>query len=382
MSELIRPFRAAVPDADLADLGERLRNTRWPEPATVSDWSQGVPLTYLQEVCRYWEEEYDWRAFEAHLNSFPQYLTEIDGVDIHFLHVRSPEPDALPVILTHGWPGSIAEFTDVIGPLTDPVAHGGDASEAISLVVPSLPGFGFSGKPTGTGWNREHIADAWAELMDRLDYDRYGTQGGDWGASVSTRIASRFPEHVAGVHLNLLIVGPAPGQVEFSPDELAYIEKSKRAQEEHGRWQEGYRAQQSTRPQTLGYGLTDSPAGQCAWILEKFHDWADCDGDPVAAFGMDRLLDNIALYWLTATGTSSARIYWEAPPGAPSPQVDVPAGTSIFPKELGHPFRPWAERVYPELCYWNELDKGGHFAAFEQPELFIKELRSFFKLVR
>jgi pimeloyl-ACP methyl ester carboxylesterase len=384
MTDAIRPFRVDIADADLDDLRSRLARTRWPEAETVADWSQGVPLAYLQDVCRYWHDEFDWRASEAALNQYPQFLTEIDGLDIHFLHVRSPEPDALPLVLTHGWPGSIMEFLDVIGPLTDPVAHGGDAADAFHLVMPSLPGFGFSGKPSSTGWNRERIADAWAVLMDRLGYDSFTAQGGDWGASVSNHLGARHPEHVAGIHLNLVTVGPRPGQTEFTEEEQALLSATMTDErmQHHMMWEMGYVHQQRTRPQTLGYGLTDSPSGQCAWVLEKFKAWTDCDGDPVRAFGMDRLLENIAVYWFTATATSSARLYWEGQPGPFLGQVDIPVGASIFPKEIGRPSRYWAEKTYSDLRYWNELDRGGHFAAFEQPELFVQELRANFRLVR
>jgi pimeloyl-ACP methyl ester carboxylesterase len=382
MTAEVTPFDIAVPQSDIDDLSERLVRTRWAEREPVSDWSQGVPVDYLREFCRYWRQDYDWRAFEARLNSFSNFRTEIDGLDIHFLHIRSPEPDAFPVIMTHGWPGSVAEFLDVIGPLTDPVAHGGVASDAVHLVVPSLPGFGFSGKPTASGWTRERIADSWAVLMTRLGYERFGAQGGDWGASISNRLAHQHPDRVAGIHLNLLPTMPAPGQTVFTDDERAVLDLATKAFQESGRWEIGYRAQQSTRPQTLGYGLVDSPAGQCAWILEKFYAWTDCDNDPVAAFGADRLLDNIALYWYTATGASSARMYWESPPSPYNPRVTVPVGTTIFPRELARPFRPWAELTYPNICYWNEVERGGHFAAFEQPDIFVDEVRNFFRLVR
>jgi pimeloyl-ACP methyl ester carboxylesterase len=382
MSDQVTPFRIEIADADLADLRDRLRRTRWPEPATVADWSQGVPLAYLQEFCRYWAEDYQWRVREQGLNRFPQFRTTIDGVGIHFLHVRSPEPDALPVVLTHGWPGSVIEFLDVIGPLTDPLAHGGEARDACHLVVPSLPGYGFSDRPTTTGWGRERIADAWATLMARLGYERYAAQGGDWGSGISSLLGARHPEHVAGVHVNFVFGRPDPKQEDFTDEERAAL-ADLRAQNEHLlRWESGYRIQQASRPQTLGYGLTDSPAGQCAWILEKFHSWSDCDGDPVAAFGADRILDNISLYWLTATAVSSARLYWEAQPAAFGAEVAVPSGVSVFPKEILRPYRPWVERSYKDLRYWHELDRGGHFAAFEQPELFVQELRNFFRLVR
>jgi pimeloyl-ACP methyl ester carboxylesterase len=378
----ISPFLVSFSDEDLTELRFRLERTRWPEPATVDDWSQGVPLDYLQEICRYWREDYDWRACEARLNALPQFKTEIDGLDIHFLHVRSPQPDAFPVVLTHGWPGSVVEFLDVIGPLTDPVAYGGKAEDALHLVIPSLPGFGFSARPRETGWNRERIADAWAVLMDRLGYEQYGAQGGDWGASISNHLAVRHPSHVAGIHLNMVTAGPPPGKTDFTDDERRLLAAGAKRMEYHLNWENGYVHQQRTRPQTLGYGLTDSPAGQCAWILEKFKAWGDCDGDPVKAFSADRLLDNITVYWLTATATSSARLYWEGQPAPFNQTVTVPVGGTIFPKEISRPDRHWAELAYPDLRYWNEVDRGGHFAAFEQPDLFVLELRNFFRLVR
>jgi epoxide hydrolase len=267
-------------------------------------------------------------------------------------------------------------------PAVDPVAHDGDASDAFHLVVPSLPGFGFSGKPTTTGWGRERIADAWAVLMARLGYHRFAAQGGDWGASVANHLALRHPERLAGIHLNLVSVGPPVDESERGGEEEERMTAHRAAQGRHAQWEVGYLHQQRTRPQTLGYGLADSPAGQCAWILEKFKAWADCSGDPVAAFGADRLLDNISVYWLTATATSSARLYWEAQPAAFNTPVDVPMGGSIFPKEFGRPQRRWAEQVYTELRYWNELDRGGHFAAFEQPAVFVDEVRNCFRLMR
>jgi epoxide hydrolase len=374
----IEAFAPDVSDADLDELRDRLRRTRWPDEATVPDWSQGVPLDYLQELCRYWSEGYDWRARQAQLAGLPQFRTEIDDVVIHFLQVRSPEPNALPLILTHGWPGSFLEFVPVIPPLTDPVAHGGEAGDAFHVVVPSLPGYGWSGAPRSTGWGIEHIADAWAELMDRLGYQRYGAQGGDWGAAVTTRLAQQHPDSLVGIHLNMLTARPPKGQTEFTPAEQKALATGLHYQQ----WEAGYSTQQSTRPQTLGYSLTDSPAGQCAWILEKFWAWSDCDGDPVKFFGADRLLDNITLYWLTRTATSSARLYWESFRAFRTSDVNVPVGASMFPKEIVQVPRHWAEQAYRDLRYWNEPPRGGHFAAFEQPELFVDEVRKFFRLVR
>ncbi len=379
MSDEVLPFRVEVPEGDLRDLRERLARTRWPEPATVGDWSQGVPLDYVKALCRHWSDGYDWRAREARLNELAQFRTEIDGLGIHFLHVRSPEPEALPLVLTHGWPGSIVEFQEVVGPLTDPVAHGGDPADAFHVVVPSLPGYGWSDKPATTGWGIERIAEAWGTLMARLGYDRYGAQGGDWGAGVTTRLGIQDPGHLAGIHLNLVAARPEPGQREFDEEEQRAIADLAHYTE----WESGYSQQQATRPQTLGYALTDSPAGQCAWILEKFRSWADCGDDPVGAFGADRLLDNIMVYWLSSSAASSARLYWQSFRSMVGTQpVDVPTGASVFPKEIIRSPRKWAERIYTDLRYWNELDRGGHFAAFEQPELFVNEVRAFFRLVR
>ena len=342
----------------------RLRATRWPEPATALDWTQGVPVGYVQDLCRYWAEEYDWPAREERLNQVEQFVIEIDGMAIHFLHVPSSAPNALPLVLTHGWPGSFVEFMDVIGPL----------SETYHVVVPSLPGYGWSGKPSEGGWGVARIADAWAELMTRLGYDRFGAQGGDWGAAVTVQLAACHPDRVVGIHLNMVSVGPPRGQEHFSEREqkaLVTLQQFRR----HG---SGYAEIQRTRPQTLGYGLADSPAGQCAWILEKFQEWSDCDGDPVAAFGPDRLLDNIAVYWFGNSAASSARLYWESY-GKPSPDViTVPTGASLFPKDLVQPPREWAAERFRDLRMWHELDRGGHFAAFEQPELFVAEVREFF----
>jgi pimeloyl-ACP methyl ester carboxylesterase len=378
MSDEIVPFRIQVTDEDLKDLDERLRRTRWPDPAPVGDWSQGVPLAYAQELCRYWREDYDWRAREALFNCRPQFLTAIDDVDIHFIHVVSPEPGALPLVMTHGWPGSVVEFDRVIGPLSDPVAHGGDAADAFSVVCPSLPGYGWSGKPRTIGWGIDRTAQAWATLMSRLGYDRYGAQGGDWGAMVTTRLGNFDPEHVAGIHLNMVVAGPGPDDTDLNADEVASLELMANYQ----RWESGYSQQQATRPQTLGYGLADSPSGQCAWILEKFRAWSDCGDDPVTALGADRILDNAMFYWLPGNATSSARMYWESFSNIPRDPVSVPAAASIFPKEIFRPSRRWAERLLPDLRYWGQPARGGHFAAFEQPELFVEEVQAAFRTMR
>jgi pimeloyl-ACP methyl ester carboxylesterase len=381
MSEEVTPFRIDIPEADLEDLRQRLRLTRWPDPETVDDWSQGVPLAYLRELCDYWLDGYDWRACEQSLNRFPQFCTEIDGVPIHFLHITSPQPDAMPLIMTHGWPGSVVEFRKVIGPLTDPVAHGGDAAEAFHLVCPSLPGYGFSGKPAQAGWGVARIADAWDVLMTRLGYDRYGAQGGDWGSGVTTALGIRHADHVAGIHLNMVTVRPDPAAM----DDLTEQEKAAVAAFQYY-WDtdSGYSKEQSTRPQTVGYGLVDSPAGLCAWILEKFWSWTDCDGDPANALTRDEMLDDIMLYWLPGTGASSARLYWESFGRglAGTGTIGVPVGCSVFPKEIFRPSRRWAERAYADLRYWGEPAKGGHFAAFEQPELFVQEVRAAFRTFR
>ncbi len=380
MSDEIRPFRIDVPDADLDDLRDRLRRTRWPEPETVGDWSQGIPLAYTRELCDYWLNDYDWRAGEARLNRFAQFRTEIDGVDIHFIHVRSPRGDALPLLITHGWPGSVVEFGKVIGPLTDPERHGGDAADAFHLVCPTLPGYGFSGKPDRPGWGVEQIGDVWDELMSRLGYRRYAAQGGDWGAMVTTALAIRHPEHLAGIHLNMPVT--FPGRAARGGDLTDREQAALASLAHYDKEDSGYSKQQSTRPQTIGYGLVDSPALLCAWIVEKFWSWTDCDGDPATVLTRDEMLDNIMLYWLPGTGASAARLYWESfRKPLPGP-VTVPVGCSIFPKEIFRPSRRWAEQRFPALHYWNELDKGGHFAAFEQPETFVSEVRAAFRPLR
>jgi pimeloyl-ACP methyl ester carboxylesterase len=386
MSDEITASPIDVPEAELRDLRDRLRRTRWPERETVEDWSQGVPLAYLRDLCRYWAGDYDWRATEARLNALPQFRTVIDGLGVHFLNVRSPHPDALPLVMTHGWPGSIVEFLKVIGPLTDPAAHGGDASDAFDIVCPSLPGFGFSDKPTQPGWGILRIASAWIELMTRLGYERYGAQGSDWGTSISAFIGQQDPRHVVGIHLTPPLAPPDPATF----DDLTERERAALASLEHAaEWDSGYSREQATRPQTIGYALVDSPAALAAWIVEKFWSWTDCDGHPENVLTRDELLDNLMLYWLPRTGASSARLYWESIgqvdewiSGPATDTITVPTGCSIFPKELQRPSRRWAEKRFLDIRYWNEPERGGHFAAFEQPEIFVEEVRAFFRLVR
>ena len=376
----VSPFRIAVPDAVLIDLKSRLYNTRWPEAELVDDWSQGAPLEWIKEVCGYWAEQYNWRKREAALNRFAQFTTDIDGLGIHFIHVRSPHSQAMPLIVTHGWPGSVVEFHKVIEPLVDPVAYGGNAADAFHVVCPSLPGFGFSAKPTTAGWGVDRIARAWAVLMDRLSYARYGAQGGDWGSAVTTALGALDPDHCAGIHITLAM-GARPNVGEQPTPEEA---RALKGMKYYADWDSGYSKQQSTRPQTLGYALTDSPSGQAAWILEKFWAWTDCNGHPENIFTRDELLDNVMLYWVTASAASSARLYWESfgSKRRTAHIVKVPTGVAVFPKEIVTPVRKWMEASYTNITHWNEMPRGGHFAAFEQPELFVGEVRDFFRKLR
>jgi len=380
MNSTVQPFRISVAEDILVDLHSRLRNTRWPESELVGDWTQGVPLAWLKNLCRYWADEYNWRKREAMLNRFEQFRTEIDGLGIHFLHVRSSHPEAMPLLLTHGWPGSVVEFHKVIEPLTNPALHGGDAADAFHVVCPSLPGFGFSDKPTCTGWGVEKIATAWTQLMQRLGYARYGAQGGDWGSAVTAAIGAQDPEHCAGIHITLAMGTRPKLDGDPTPEEARALKAIKHYKD----WDSGYSKQQATRPQTLGYGLTDSPSGQAAWILEKFWAWTDCDGDPLNILTRDELLDNVMLYWITATAASSARLYWESfgrRLGA-ARQITVPTGVAVFPKEITPPVRRWMEGEFCAIRHWTEMPKGGHFAAFEQPERFVEDVRAFFRLLR
>ena len=397
MSE-VREFRIDVGAEAVADLKERLRRTRWPEaempdaavaqPTSVRGeeaskaWGQGLPLSYAQELRDYWLDEYDWSARQDYYNRFPQGLTEIDGLDIHYIHVKSPNPDAVPLLITHGWPGSVVEFHKVIAPLSDPAAHGGEASDAFHVICPSLPGYGFSAKPSSTGWGVGKIAEAWDVLMQRLGYERYFAQGGDWGAAVTTGIAAQNKGRCAGIHLNMPGAGPTK-EARENP-----TERDQRAFDggrHYNAWGAGYSKQQSTRPQTLGYGLVDSPMAQATWIIEKFWEWTDCNGHPENTLSREELLDNVMFYWLNGNGASSGRLYWESFSrafGGEQPKVMLPTGCSIFPKEIVPTPRSWAEQRFGNIVYWNELDKGGHFAAFEQPELFVTELRDGFRQMR
>jgi pimeloyl-ACP methyl ester carboxylesterase len=380
----IEPFRIETPDAALDDLRDRLRRTRWPESETVDDWTQGIPLAYIQEVCDYWQSGYDWPARQDRLNSFPQYRATLTGggeepLGIHFIHARSAEPDAMALILTHGWPGSTVEFMNVIGPLTDPGAHGGDARDAFHVVAPSLPGYGFSDKPSRTGWGVDRVAAAWDELMVGLGYGTYVAHGGDWGAIITTRIGAQDLGHCAAIHLNMAIARPGPDDLAApGPDDLVAIAKMKHYESQDS----GYSKQQATRPQSLGYGLVDSPAAQAAWILEKFWAWTDNDGHPEDAVSRDELLDNVMMYWLNAAGASSARMYWESMATVTGAPVTLPTGVANFPKEIFSPPRRWAERTYTDLRRWTVYDRGGHFAALEEPDLLVEDIREFFRPLR
>jgi pimeloyl-ACP methyl ester carboxylesterase len=387
MPDTVTPFRVEIGDDDLDDLHRRLAAARWPEPAPVPDWSQGVPLEWLRDLCAYWQDGYDWRRCEKRFADLAQFRTEIDGLGIHFIHVQSPSPDALPLVMTHGWPGSVVEFLDVIGSLTDPSANGSDPADAFHVVCPSLPGYGFSDRPSEPGWDLDHIADAWAALMARLGYGRYGAQGGDWGGAVSAALGQRDADHVIGVHTNMAIVGPDPDTMNDLTD---YEQRSLADMGEMFEWGVGYALEQGTRPQTVGYGLVDSTVGQAAWIAEKYWAWTDHDGDPTSALTRDQMLDNIMVYWLTQTAASSARLYWESGWARPSGQgqmrgastIDTPTGISIFPREIIRPSRRWCEKRYSDLRFYEQPERGGHFAAWEQPELFVDQVRRAFRAMR
>ena len=377
----IRPFRIDVPQADLDALNSRLAATRWPDELPGVGWNYGVPVGYLKGLAEYWRASYDWRAQEAKLNEFPQFTTTIDGQNVHFLHVRSPEPNAMPLILTHGWPGSIVEFMNIIGPLTDPRAHGGDPADAFHVVAPSMPGFGFSGPTTETGWDMSRIARCWAELMSRLGYEKYGAQGGDTGAVVSPMLGGFDPEHVVGVHVNGSLGFPSG-----DPAELAGLNEAELARLAGMQQQlqdgAGYAIIQSTRPQTIGFGLADSPVGQLAWIVEKFKEWTDPAFElPEEAVDRDQLLTNVSVYWLTNTATSSARLYKEgqASWGNQTQRSEVPSGVAVFPGDVG--IRSIAERDH-NVVHWSEFERGGHFPAMEVPEVLVGDVRTFFRGIR
>ena len=375
----IHPFRIEIPQAELDDLRSRLARTRWPDQLQDAGWDYGIPLGYVRDLAGYWRTDYDWRAHERELNEFPQFTTTIQRQRVHFLHVRSPEPEAVPLIMTHGWPGSIVEFTKVIGPLTDPRAYGGDPADAFHLVLPSIPGYGFSGPTRERGWDVHRIAVAWDELMARLGYQRYGAQGGDWGSSISRELGITAPGHIIGVHLNMLIPQVPSDETELTEVEQARVERSRQFRSTGM----GYGMIQSTRPQTLAYALTDSPAGQLAWITEKFREWTDGDL-PDDAVDRDQLLTNVTLYWLTGTAGSSARLYFESARsgawGPPAPST-VPTGVAVFPYEIAPPIRRFAERSN-NIVHWSEFDRGGHFAAMEEPDLLVGDVRQFFRPLR
>ena len=369
---LVRPFTVSIPDREIDDLKRRLAETRWPDPETVTDWSQGVRVENARALVEYWQHRYDWRRFESELNRFPQFLTEIDGLDIHFIHVESPNPHAMPLLLTHGWPGSIAEFLKLIGPLTDPVSSGGNAADSFDVVIPSLPGFGFSQKPTETGWTVSRIAGAWAELMNRLGYREWAAQGGDWGAVVTTALGAMRPEGLLGIHLNTQYAFPAQIPDTLSPEQRHAVETLALYTGELG----GSNHLQGTKPETVGFALADSPAGQAAWIYEKFQSKTDNNGLAEDVLGVDDLLDAISLYWFTNSAASSARIYWENKSATfAGPKLTLPVAVTVFPKDVPRLPRTWIEDAYSNLIHYGEADKGGHFAALEQPGILVSEIR-------
>ena len=390
----IRPFRIAIPEAAIVDLRQRIMATRWPDREIVADQSQGVKLDTIKELVRYWGTTYDWRKAEAALNALPQYVTRIDGVDIQFVHIKSRHKNAMPLLITHGWPGSIFELTKIIGPLTDPTAHGGRAEDAFDLILPSMPGYGFSGKPQATGWNPERIGRAWDVLMKRLGYKTYVTQGGDWGSVVATAMARQAPKGLLGIHVNMPATVPADvaralNNGEPAPAGLTDVEKAAfEALNNLYRRGGGYAAMMVTRPQTVGYGLADSPAGQAAWIYDKFAAWTYTDGQPERELSKDDMLDDITLYWLTNSATSSAQLYWENnnnnfnAVNQKTADIALPVAVTVFPGEIYRAPRSWTQKAYRNLIYFNEVDKGGHFAAWEQPELFASEIRAAFRPLR
>jgi pimeloyl-ACP methyl ester carboxylesterase len=381
-TEAISPFSISLPQTAIDDLRHRLDSTRYPERETAGDWTQGVPLDKAQALIAYWRDRYDWRRFEARANSFPHFRTRIGGLGIHFIHARSSHSNAIPIVFIHGWPGSFVEFLEVIGPLTEPTRFGGNADDAFHVVVPSLPGFAFSDKPSETGWDVERIAKAWVTLMQRLGYERWVAQGGDWGSGVTHALARLRPPGLIAAHVSWPFVFPSKLPENPTPAEKRAFERAAWFQGE----QSGYFREHATRPQTIGYALADSAAGQALWIYEKFQAWTDNRGDPEDALSIDAMLDDISLYWFTNTAASSARIYWENTQSGRASlsagRIELPMAASIFPREIFCPPKEWAEALWPNLFYWNELDKGGHFAAFEQPKLFVEEMRNAFKSPR
>ncbi len=392
--DAIRPFRISIPESQLVNLRERVLATRWPDKETVTDQSQGVQLAKIQALVHYWGTDYDWRKAEARLNALPQFVTQIDGLDIHFIHVRSRHPNALPLLITHGWPGSVLELEHAIGPLTDPTAYGGRAADAFDVVIPSMPGYGFSQRPTEPGWNPERIARAWAVLMQRLGYTRYVSQGGDWGSVIADAMARQAPPGLLGVHVNMPATVPddvakalnegGPAPLGMSAAETAAYDSlntffSKNA---------GYGAMMVTRPQTVGYGLSDSPAGLAAWMYDKFAQWTYSGGEPERSLTKDQMLDDITLYWLTNSAVSSARLYWEnnnnnfGATTQKTAEISLPVAVTVFPGEIYRAPKTWTEAAYHHLIYFNEVDKGGHFAAWEEPQLFASELRAAFRSLR
>jgi len=380
VSTSIDTFQIRVDDSTLGDLRHRLEQTRFPDQIEGTGWDYGIPVDYLRELVEYWRDAYDWRSEEARLNGFDHFRTLIDGQMIHFVHARSAHPDALPLLMTHGWPGSVVEFLDVIPMLTDPESYGGQASDAFHVIAPSLPGYGFSEPPRSRGWDVQRIAQAFVELMSRLGYVRYAAQGGDWGAQVTTRLGALDPEHCASIHLNMAIGSPPPTPGPLTEEEQADLA----AMKQFGDEESGYANEQGTKPQTLGVALNDSPAGLLAWIVEKFRTWSDCDGHPENCFTRDQLITNVMLYWVTQTSASSARLYWEARRSGSwtaVPFVGVPTGVGRYPKEILRWPRSWVERQY-NVTHWAAMPRGGHFAAMEQPALFAEDVQAFFRTVR
>ena len=377
MSE-IRPYTINVADEEIEKLKSRLEISRFPEKETTGDWSQGVPVAYMKNMTDYWLKQYDFKRLETRLNRYENLITEIDGVDIHFMHIKSSNANAKPLLLTHGWPGSVVEFLKVIEGLTEPQSVGGSADDAFHLVIPSLPGFGFSGKPTSTGWGVDKIATAWVTLMGRLGYDSYFAQGGDWGALVTSWVA-RHDKNCKGIHLNMVVVPPDSNATDLTDIEKKALEGWQYYQD----WDSGYSKQQSTRPQSIGYGLVDSPVGLAAWIIEKYWAWTDSNGDPENVLTKDEMLDNIMVYWLNAAGASSARIYWESFGGGLGTEpIATPMGGTDFPREIFRTSERFAKKFYTGLFYWSVRQSGGHFAAFEQPSVYVEEIQSCFRQIR